>query len=82
VAAAGLVVLLIVLQRPVISTPLFVAFWCMVAGVVAAEMIAQRAVKPYLARSRGVGIAIDILFALVAAVAGYVFAVHVHPGMD
>lgn len=80
-AAVGLVLLLVLMQQPVMSGPLIVAFWAMVAGVVLFELLARKVLKNRLAQGRHLEIGIEFVGAAVVAIAAYLFAVHVYPGL-
>jgi hypothetical protein len=79
-AAVGLIIWLVLMQQRVMSTSLLVAFWSMVAAVVMAEVIAHHRLKGRMRENRGVEVVLELVFATIVAVLGYLFASRVYPG--
>ncbi len=80
-AALTLVAVLVIQLAHIMPGRWSVAFWTMIAAVLAAEFLAKTRFKVQIAKVRGLEMALDIVSMAVAAIACYVFARHFYPGV-
>jgi hypothetical protein len=79
-AALIFVAVLIVLLAQVMPGRWSVAFWAMIAAVLATELAAKTVFKRQLAQNRALEMVLDIASMAVAVIGCYLFARHFYPG--